>query len=365
MAARSRVLWALGSALLVLIPLQSAAAEPAWFWYRASKHCPTDVEFLDELGPTQRPARVAKAGDPVDFVVTLMEDDAGTLGRLERQSDSGKVALTELRDSDCARVAKALALSLGLVLDGSPSAPVGGAPDSLEASAAPAPGQDPQTPGAQKPRMTVPAAAAQAAGEDGERVSVAAAQPAVAGAEAEAAPNPNPSDERPLWVGLTGGAFAGFQPRVAWRVEPRVALGLLGPSRAPLLAVAAGLVGGLGSHASDQGRLRRWLLGGSLEGCSYPIDAPPFAAGACLGLEVGSNGTWANWEGASDDTAPWLAGRGGARAQWMVLERFGLTLDATLIVPLLRQEVFVDGATVYETKPLGFYGALGLFSAVP
>jgi hypothetical protein len=49
----------------------------------------------------------------------------------------------------------------------------------------------------------------------------------------------------------------------------------------------------------------------------------------------------------------------------MVLERFGLTLDATLIVPLLRQEVFVDGATVYETKPLGFYGALGLFSAVP
>lgn len=61
--------------------------------------------------------RLAKAGDHIDFVVTLVADEADVVGRLERQTQSGTVAIRELRDKECARVADAIALSLALALD--------------------------------------------------------------------------------------------------------------------------------------------------------------------------------------------------------------------------------------------------------
>ncbi|HEY0469423.1 MAG TPA: hypothetical protein VGC79_34775, partial [Polyangiaceae bacterium] len=89
---------------------------PPAVWYRASEACPDGRQFLEKLAESSRQARLAQAGDHIDFVVTLVANGHETVGRLERQTDSGIVAIRELRDATCERVADALALSLGLAL---------------------------------------------------------------------------------------------------------------------------------------------------------------------------------------------------------------------------------------------------------
>src|SRR6188768_1830901 len=93
-----------------------AETQPPSVWYRASEACPNGAQFLDKLAESSRRARLAQAGDHIDFVVTLLADGKETVGRLERQTNSGTVAIRELRDETCERVADALALSLGLAL---------------------------------------------------------------------------------------------------------------------------------------------------------------------------------------------------------------------------------------------------------
>src|SRR6188768_936177 len=93
-----------------------AETQPPSVWYRASEACPNGAQFLDKLAENSRRARLAQAGDHIDFVVTLVADSKQTVGRLERQTDSGIVAIRELHDATCEQVADALALSLGLAL---------------------------------------------------------------------------------------------------------------------------------------------------------------------------------------------------------------------------------------------------------
>jgi hypothetical protein len=94
-------------------------AEPpqAVVWYRSAEGCPDAAGFLERLGDRASLARVADAGDYVDFVVTLSASEQDTSGRLERQTERGTVAIRKIRDRECARVADALALSLALALD--------------------------------------------------------------------------------------------------------------------------------------------------------------------------------------------------------------------------------------------------------
>lgn len=93
-----------------------AETEPPAVWFRASETCPSGAQFLEKLAAHSRKARLAQAGDHIDFVVTLVADGRETVGRLERQTDAGIVAIRELRDATCEEVADALALSLGLAL---------------------------------------------------------------------------------------------------------------------------------------------------------------------------------------------------------------------------------------------------------
>ncbi|HET7542522.1 MAG TPA: hypothetical protein VFK05_21780, partial [Polyangiaceae bacterium] len=114
MGVRTLSRWVLLS-LTFAVPALADPALPA-VWYRASETCPNGAQFLDKLAESSRAARLAQGGDHVDFVVTLIADGKGTVGRLERQTDSGIVAIRELRDATCDQVADALALSLGLAL---------------------------------------------------------------------------------------------------------------------------------------------------------------------------------------------------------------------------------------------------------
>lgn len=108
-------------AWLVAVPCQAQTPQ-AVVWYRSAEGCPDAPQFLARLGDRASLARVAQAGDYVDFVVTLTATEQGSSGRLERQTQSGTVAIQEIRDRECARVADALALSLALALD--PAAPL-------------------------------------------------------------------------------------------------------------------------------------------------------------------------------------------------------------------------------------------------
>src|SRR3954468_10698753 len=118
-------------------PAQAQSAHTPAVWYRASAACPTGPEFLAKLAEGPERARLAEAGDHIDFVVTLLSASGETVGRLERQTNGGTVAIRELRDATCAQVANALALSLGLALEPEPSGVPPPGPAPLPVSEAP------------------------------------------------------------------------------------------------------------------------------------------------------------------------------------------------------------------------------------
>src|SRR6185436_792272 len=96
----------------------ASGAEPgAVVWYRASENCPSGQAFLDKVPKRGAGARLAAAGDHIDFLVTLLPYGGETVGRLERQTRSATVAIRELHDAHCDQVADALALSLALALE--------------------------------------------------------------------------------------------------------------------------------------------------------------------------------------------------------------------------------------------------------
>jgi hypothetical protein len=112
--------------LLLLASVASAqpeAREPAVLWYRSSEGCPDGASFLATIGTQASLLRLAQAGDRVDFVVNLALTTEGARGRLERETDAGTVAIREVEDTSCARVAEVVALNLSLALDPPENAP--------------------------------------------------------------------------------------------------------------------------------------------------------------------------------------------------------------------------------------------------
>src|SRR5476651_1425224 len=89
--------------LALAVRSPSAAAQEAHtaaVWYRAAAECPAGADFLAKIDGTTR-AHLALAGEHIDFVVTLLTSGNETVGRLERQTDGGTVAIRELRDATC------------------------------------------------------------------------------------------------------------------------------------------------------------------------------------------------------------------------------------------------------------------------
>ncbi len=97
-------------------------------WYRASEACPSGAEFTSGIRVDGRTARLAAAGDHVDYVVTLDSDGKKSSGRLERQTARGTIAISELRGGPCGEVAEALGLSLALAVTPRRSEPAPTAP---------------------------------------------------------------------------------------------------------------------------------------------------------------------------------------------------------------------------------------------
>jgi hypothetical protein len=360
------------AALLVpwfFVASMAHAEQTPTVWYRASEQCPDGRAFLDAIGAAKDRTRLAGAGDRIDFVVTIVVDETGTVGRLERATDAGTVAIREVRDNNCDGVAKALALSLGLALGPQTQAPEAdraateATPDTGSASAL----QPEQPAGTNRPapapaerQQHVAATVTPAGGPPNELNprSVANA-PVTADADRVAA--------KPIWaVGAHGGIATGLQPGVMGRYGAFAEL--RGPlfSILPALVLRGGMVTALGAHTTDIGRVRRWLAAADLDVCPVALGGEGLSVAPCVGTEFGTTGASGTRQGFFGDSALWAALTGSMRATWRPIYRWGVHLDLGAVAPLTQHEVVPKGENdmLYGTGAVGLLGGLGLSLAL-
>lgn len=319
-------------ALLLGLTGRAEADDPqgSVVWYRASAECPNGTEFLAKLEQGAQRARLAEATDHIDFVVTLVASNGKTVGRLERQTQGGTVAIRELSDDSCPRVADALALSLSLALG--PTSP-----------ASPAPSAETPTPSADAP---APEAAA------------APAEPAVP----QLPPQPNfppidgtlnedePVQERKLsWLGAGGGLMFGES------ASPFVRGELFFVRDRPLAlswrhAVRVAVVGGLGSTKSELERIQQWLAAGRVEACPWLLQAGAGRLEPCAGFELGALGASGERRSGLADATLWAAPGGVLRGALYPTGSVRIELSAGALVPLLRSSLYAAARELYRPE---------------
>jgi hypothetical protein len=345
------------AASLGALPVAAAAPGPV-VWYRASDECPAGSEFLKKLSGRAMGARLAQAGDHPDFVVTLLAAPGETLGRLERQTQSGTVAIRELRDASCLRVADALALGLTLALE-----PV---EDATELPGAVSP---PLLAGAKRPD---PSASAESSQEPATVSHPQGPPPRVVDPlvgpprqkDTARAPESHPAETSAWWLGGQGGALTGVAPdplaRVAFFLDAERALRLL----APRFSFRFAVVGVLGSTSTEVGSVRHWIAAGRLEGCPWRWGGVS-SIRPCLAFELGASGARGSRSSGSDDTGLW-ATPGAAVRGGLALAK-GLRLEAELgaFFPLVRNDIYAGSEALYRAEITSFQGSLGVSGGLP
>jgi hypothetical protein len=307
------------------------AEQPAVVWYRSAEGCPDGPAFLALLGERAPLARLAHSGDRVDFVVTLDSESGRSAGRLERQTDSGTVAMRELDDTSCDAVAQGLALGLGLALD----------PDAASAEPRVAPA----------PEVTAPPPAAAAPSEP---VKPKPAPKRVPWTGASPVPR-SASGTRPSPYGLVGanlGAVSGVAPQPLGRAAAFVEL-----DRAllPGLALRISAVGAVGSSSTSIGSVQRRIAAGRLEACPVRLGERPLALWPCAGLDLGATTAQAS----RSATTPWVAAGVRGRVRWWMGEALALEAEVGAEFPVTHYAIAGQGGTLYRTAPVGFSAGLG------
>lgn len=310
-------------------------------WYRASEHCPTGAEFLHKLAENGHSVRLAEGGDHIDFVVTLLSAEARTVGRLERQTKAGTVAIRELRDATCERVADALALSLGLAVDpnalGAPPEPV---PPETVVAGAPAP-MPPVTAAVLEPDAPPPA------------------EPTPAPRQAA----PERSSRPRVWsVGVSLGGLYGLATHPLPRAEAFVSLDHALSTVLPELSLRLGVVGALGSMSSPSGTVDRTLLATRAEVCPIRLGSERIGARPCLVSELGL--TRVAQDEASASSLWWASGL-GLRGELGLGRRLRLEAAAGALLPVPRHDVSKAGATIYRDAIIAFSGSLAISYLLP
>lgn len=314
-------------------------------WYRSVEGCPDGAQFLARLESRQIDARLARVGDPVDFVVTLGTGVTGSTGLLERQTSSGIVAVRTLEGETCDQVANALALTLVLVAEGHPTAP-----NTTEAGA--------------KPVLAVPAPPV---GSEGPTESSRHVPEPASGRDARAgtaAPAPPPSATAPEWlVGLGGTLTGGVTPALLLGGQVFGELGGLTPLGT---AVRVGISAATASSTVGGDAFRLSLIAGRLEGCPAAIGAT-LRLTACAALDYGTVLTSGEGAGAQDDSAAWSALAFHGRLALHPHAPLVYEAELGAIVPLTRYELGATGQTVagYRTAPVGFAAQVSIALHLP
>jgi hypothetical protein len=308
-------------AITLAAAVHAASPQPAVVWFRSSDGCPDGAAFLARLAAVAPRARLAEAGDHVDFVVTLGTTERGSYGRLERQTRSGTVAMRELDDASCSDVADALALSLSLALDREPRAAL---------DAAPPPPQPPEP----------------------------AAKPAVASKSAPPLGAPEPVDaprpsRLPWGLGVQGGLITGVAPRALIRLA---GFAEVTPLPRASLVLRAAATGALGSSETAIGGVDHWIVAGRLEACPVRIGGRPLGLWPCGAVDLGATGA----SGTRSATALWSALAAHWRLRWWVSRSFAAETELGALFPLTRCNFASRSAILYRTAPVGLSAALGV-----
>jgi len=310
-------------------------------WYRASAECPTGPEFLGKIADGQKRARLAQAGDHIDFVVTLLAANGETLGRLERQTAGGTVAIRELRDATCTQVADALALSLGLALD-----PAGSGSEVLEAE--PAPTREPAPAAAQSRPLPTPPAPAPV------RPPVVVAQASPAGSLRQTADQgPSRARNGPAF-GVDAGALTGLATQTLFRGSAFVDISRVTGQ----LSLRFAFVGAIGESPTPLGSVGRWVLAGRGELCPWRWGGARWGLSPCAAFELGATSASV---GEEQDYSFWATPGFGLRATVAATPAFRLEAGARALFPLVRGHVFYGAQPLYQDEIIAFNAELGVW----
>jgi len=339
----SRSRWALVGLLLSATARADPGATATSIWYRSSDRCPDGVDFLQRLEQLGRSARLADAGDTIDFVVTLGSKDGGSFGRLERQTERGTVAIREVEAPACVEVADALALSLDLALD-------------------PGQGADAPPPPAQAPEAPI-----------GSEAAAPQTPPTASEAETPSNPQPVPALSSVPATPTAPSAEQEQSPREVARLGGQGML-LTGVGDAPLLGAAVfgelpfgpitprvSVWGATGASTVAASTLRLWLFAARLEGCVGPFGARRLYFHPCAGADVGVVSARYAAENGGSDSGAWVSPTLLGRGSWSFLERVTVEAQIGLYIPIFSYEVGDPGEdSLASTDPVGVQAAVGL-----
>lgn len=312
-------------------------------WYRSSDRCPTGAVFLERLGRLGRHGRLARAGDHIDFVVTLDSTESSSFGRLERQAERGTIAIREVEAPKCEEVAEALALSLDLALDPTqaPDA-AGGIPAATQVSQ-PAAAAIAATPDSAPPRQSP-----SVANVDNLSVSEATAPPAST---------------------TDGTAAVGVHALLLTGIAPSTMFGgaVFGELALPL-GMSARLTG-YGAWAASTvkaAELDHQLFAARLEGCSPRLSLSDLRLAGCVAVDGGLVGADYSGPTGSSDSGPWGAATLLGRAGWRASGPLIVELQAGVMLPWVRYETgdpegtpLASGDAVVVTAGVGVSYAFG------
>ena len=334
----------LAGSVLAFAPCASAEEpRPLAIWYRASENCPAGPDFLAKLAETGHPMRLAHGGDHIDFVVTLLAADSVTVGRLERQTDAGTVAIRELRDATCERVAEALALSLGLAVDPHAAEP-----------ALPEPAAD----AASVPVEPTPEPASN------EVVVTPAPRPRPVPAAPSDAPRASAHQPRIWSLGLAVGALSGVATHPVARGEVFINLDRLLSHGLPELSLRLGLIGAAGSFSTPGGAAHRSLFAARAEACPVAFGSGRFAVRPCLVNELGLTRVAREQPSGAANSLWWAPGV-ALRGELEISHSVRLEAAASALLPLPRHEISSARDVLYRDAIVAFSGTLGASFALP
>jgi hypothetical protein len=331
------------------------ADEAPSIWYRSSEGCPDGSAFVARLHGSAEGARLATAGDRIDFVVTLGVKEGHAFGRLERQTSEGRVAIRELDASRCDEVADAIALTLTLTLAPQTTPALGSSPtNSSPVAEAPEPQPVPPT---EAPPASVEA-----------KTNVAAptrAAAAASTANSHEEPTKTAADGTSRWrlgadVTVAKGSLPDLLPGLRLFLELRTDA----PWRGSSARVAAFLTKRAPTTDPNVDVL---LAGGRLEVSPVALFGPVVELVPSVALDLG----WVRAQGTTStgltDSGIWAAVSATARGVWHVNRTLSLEAELGPSVPFTSYEL-VDadtGATIHHTEVVGFSAAIGAGIGLP
>ena len=350
--------WRAGAAFVGVCLLAKAAnareTPPPSIWYRSSEGCPDGAAFVARLHGAAEGAKLATAGDRIDFVVTLGMKQGHAFGQLERQTAEGRVAIRELEAPRCEEVADAAALTLTLAVEPQTSraaASTAAAAPTTAAATTPAPRTTPEPPPSTTPDATA---------------STASTASAVANTTAPKSTKPSSLDEqrRRRLAGVDATLYKGSLPDPLLGARLFVEFG----ADAPWHGASARLAAFFTKRARETNPdIDLLLAGGRLDACPVAFFGPIVELRPCLAFELG----WEHAHGTAStgvsDSAFWASGSASARVTWRASRAFGLEAEVGPTIPFTRYTLVEKetGAVIHRAEAIGLSAALGLLFGLP